>query len=61
MCREYTSEDDDFVEIQPDEWEMINDDEIYQTFELWENLQDLHENTTELLAKGFIEIIEKDV
>ena len=30
---------------------------IYQTFELWENLQDLRDGTDELLAKGFIETI----
>lgn len=64
VCREYTPEDDDFVEVEPDEWEMINEDEGYQTFELWENVQDLRgvgtlggDETTELLAKGFIEKI----
>jgi len=51
MCQEYSPEDDDFVEIEPNEWENIEEDEIYQTFELWENLQDLRENTTELLAR----------
>jgi hypothetical protein len=55
MCQEYTPEDDDFVEVEPDEWEMISEDDIYQTFQLWENLHDLREGTTELLAKGFIE------
>ena len=39
MNQEYTEEDDDFVEIEPDEWEMIEEDEKYQTFQLWENLQ----------------------
>jgi hypothetical protein len=51
MCQEYTPEDDDFVEIEPNERKNIKEDEIYQTFELWENLQDLKESTTELLAK----------
>jgi hypothetical protein len=51
------SEDDDFVEVESDEWEMISGDDIYQTFELWENLHNLREGTTELLAKGFIEHI----
>ena len=51
VCKEYTPEDDDFVEIEPEECENIEEDEIYQTFELWENLQDLMEETTELLAK----------
>ncbi len=55
MCQEYTPEDDDFVEIEPNERKNIKEDEIYQTFELWENLQDLKESTTELLAKWFIE------
>jgi len=57
MCKEYTPEDNDFVEIEPNEWEMIAEDDTYQTFQLWENLQDLHEDTTRLLAKGFIEKI----
>ena len=57
MNKEYTEEDDDFVEIEPDEWEMIKEDEKYQTFELWENLQNLDEKTLQLMAKGFIEKI----
>jgi len=57
MCREYTEEDDDFVEIEPDEWKMIASDDKYQTFELWENLQFLYEETIQLMAKGFIEKI----
>ena len=57
MCKEYTEEDDDFVEIEPEEWEMINSDNKYQTFELWENLQNLDEKTLKLMARGFIEKI----
>lgn len=57
MCREYTPEDDDFVEVEPDEWESISEDEEYRTFQLWENIQDLRDDTTELLAKGLIEKI----
>ncbi|MGC9602532.1 MAG: hypothetical protein ABSE76_02225 [Minisyncoccia bacterium] len=57
MNKEYTEEDDDFVEIEPDEWEMIQEDEKYQTFELWENLQNLDEPTLKLMAKGFLEKI----
>ncbi len=57
MCKEYSPEDNDFVEVCYDEWENIQDDEIYKTFELWENLQNLRENTTELLAKWFIKKI----
>ena len=51
VCQEYSPEDDDFVEIMPEEWEDIKNCESYQTFELWENLQNLYEDTTELLAK----------
>ncbi len=57
MCKEYTEEDDDFVEIEPSEWEMIKEDEKYQTFELWENLQNLYPDTLQLMAKGFLEKI----
>jgi len=57
MSKEYSDEDEDFVEVEPNEWGMIEDDAIYQTFELWENLQDLREGTDEFLARGFIEEI----
>ena len=57
MNKEYTEEDDDFVEIEPDEWETIESDENYQTFQLWENLQNLDTDTTRLMAKGFTEKI----
>ncbi|MFA7170273.1 MAG: hypothetical protein WC178_05505 [Candidatus Paceibacterota bacterium] len=57
MNKEYSDEDEDFVEVEPSEWEMIGDDTTYQTFELWENLQDLREGTDELLARGFLETI----
>ncbi len=32
MCKEYTIEDEDFVEIEPDEFENINEDIVYQSF-----------------------------
>jgi hypothetical protein len=57
MNQEYTPEDDDFVEIEPNEWDVIEMDENYKTFQLWGNLQNLKEGTTELLAKGFLEIV----
>lgn len=57
MNREYTEEDDDFVEIEPNEWEMIKKDQKYQTFQLWENLQNLDKETLRLMSKGFIEKI----
>jgi len=42
MCKEYTPEDDDFVEIEPNECGLIQSDKSYQTFELRENLQHLY-------------------
>ena len=60
MNKEYTEEDDDFVEIEPNEWEMIAGDENYQTFQLWENLQNLDNDTIKLLTKGFIEKITQE-
>ncbi|OGF69824.1 hypothetical protein A3H65_00790 [Candidatus Giovannonibacteria bacterium RIFCSPLOWO2_02_FULL_45_14] len=57
MNREYTEEDEDYVEIEPDEWKNIEMDNKYQTFQLWENLQDLDEQTLNLMARGFIERI----
>ncbi len=60
MNQEYTEEDDDFVEIEPAEWRNIEEDEKYQTFELWENLQNLDERTLRLLAKGFLDEITKN-
>ena len=57
MCKEYTEEDNDFVEIEPDEWKMIKSDEKYQTFELWENLQNLYPETIRLMTKGFLKKI----
>lgn len=57
VCKEHTEEDDDFVEIEPNEWKIIFEDDKYKTFELWENLQNLDEETMELMAKGFLEKI----
>lgn len=59
MCKEYTEEDDDFVEIEPDEWKLIEEDDKYQTFELWENLQKLYPETLRLMTKGFLEKINE--
>ncbi|MDO8579461.1 MAG: hypothetical protein Q7R72_01155 [bacterium] len=61
MNREYTPEDDDFVEIEPCEWETIEEDEDYKTFQLWENLQNLDIDTLKLMAKGFIEKITNEM
>ena len=57
MCQEYTPEDDDFVEIEPNEWRNIEEDNIYQTFELWENLKNLDKITLKLMSKWFIDKI----
>ena len=57
MCKEYTEEDNDLVEIEPEEWKDIAEDDMYQTFELWENLQNLDEETLQLMSKGFLEKI----
>lgn len=55
--KERGKDDNDFVELESNEWEMIEADEKYQTFQLWENVQNLYEETTGRMAKGFIEII----
>jgi len=61
MCKEYISymdNDDNFVEIVPqDDYENLVENLQYDTFELWENLQNLDLQTLELLSKGFIEKI----
>lgn len=54
MCKEYSDEDDDFVEIEPAEWKLMQSDPKYQTFELWENLQNFFEETIRLMSEGFI-------
>src|SRR3990170_8643415 len=58
--REYLEEDDDFVEIEASEWESIEKDDKYQTFQLWENLQNLYEQTLKLMSKGFLEKITNE-
>lgn len=57
MNKEYTEEDDDFVEIEPNEWKLMQEDKNYKTFQLWENLQYLDEPTLKLMSKGFLEKI----
>lgn len=61
MSKEYISymgNDDDFVEIVPqDDYENLVENLQYDTFELWENLQNLDLQTLELMSKGFIEKI----
>jgi hypothetical protein len=60
MCKEYTPEDDDYVEVESDEWQIILEDEGYVTFQLWENLKKLYPETIHLMSKGFIEKIVGD-
>ncbi len=64
MYREYvsyTDDDNDFVEIVPsDGYENLIEDLQYDTFELWEDLQDLDLQTLELMSKGFIDKILKN-
>ena len=55
MNKEYTPEDNDFVEIEPSEQEIIEMDKNYKTFQLWENLQNLDKKTLKLMSKGFLE------
>ena len=57
MCQEYTPEDDDFVEIEPDEWENILEDDVYQTFQLWKSVQDVESDTVDLLAEDYLQKI----
>lgn len=59
VCKEYSDEDEDFVEIESKEWKFIKTDDKYQTFQLWENLQNLDIVTMKLMLKGFIEHITK--
>ena len=65
VCKEYASDknDNDFVEIVPeDDYENLVDDLTYDTFELWEDFQNLDIKTLELMSKGFIEeILKKDI
>ena len=58
--KEY-SDDSDFMDINPSEWRFIEQNKKYQTFQLWENLQNLYKDTTPLLAMGFIEKITDDL
>jgi hypothetical protein len=57
VCKEYSLGNDNFIEIEPSEWETIDKNRNYKTFELWENLQNLDDQTLNLMAKGFIDKI----
>ncbi len=61
MCKGYesdTNDYEDFVEIVPeDDYDNLLEKLQYDTFELWENLQNLDLQTLQLLSKDFIEKI----
>lgn len=57
---EYSGEDDDYIEIEASEWKNIEKDDKYQTFQLWENLQNLYRQTLKLMLKGFLEKITNE-
>lgn len=62
MCKEYSQEDDDFVEVQPNEWKNIKSDQIYQTFEIREYLQNKNKLKNKSKAKNLIrKIIIKSI
>ncbi len=61
VCKEYSDEDDDFVEIENGEWEIMAEDDKYKTFQLWSNLfylKSLDDVVLNNIAKTFIFKIE---
>ena len=60
MSRDCLDESGNFIEIEPREWKVILKNKRLINFELWENLQNLHEDTVILMAKGFLEKITGD-
>jgi hypothetical protein len=57
IIRKDDAGEDDFVEIEPRQWKLINNYDKLEKFELRENLQNIFDETVELMAKGFIEKI----
>jgi hypothetical protein len=52
---------EDFVEVVPeDDYETILNNKEYDTFELWEDLQNITKETIELMSKGFLEKIKSE-
>lgn len=47
--------------FEPHDWRKISNNKKYQTFRLRENLQNLYLETVELMSRGFIEKITKNV
>jgi hypothetical protein len=56
ICKSGVGEDG-FEEVEPHQWKSINNADKFEKFELRENLQNLFEETIELMVKGFIEKI----
>lgn len=62
VCLEYTPEDDDFVEIMPEEWQIIFEDSGYKTFQLWHRFKDMEDYSINLLSKWYLEkILQKSL
>lgn len=60
MCKGYASDtnNENFIKIVPEnDYKNLLKDSIYDTFELWEDLQNLDLQTLELLSRGFMEKI----
>jgi len=57
ICGEYPETEYNLIKAETDKYRCILEDTKCQTFELSENLQDLNEETLNLMAKGFIEMI----
>ena len=56
ICKDGAGEDD-FVEIEPRQWRLIKNADKFEKIELRENMQNIFEETVELMASGFIEKI----
>jgi len=57
ISRDRLDENGNFLEIESREWKVVLKNENLINFELRENLQDLYDDTTALMAKGFLEKI----
>lgn len=57
MSKDCLDENGNFMEIEPREWKVVLKNNRLENFELWENLQNLYEETLGLMAKGFLERI----
>lgn len=53
MCKELSSEDDDFVEVWTENYKDLKKDKFYKTFELWENFSNYEEKSFKKIIKNF--------